>query len=62
MCVCVFQEEVVVSLGLATGEALLTLKEQLSGLLEQHQKTGHRRCSVQVHTHTHTHTDNTAHT
>ncbi|XP_046888146.1 transmembrane protein 94 isoform X4 [Hypomesus transpacificus] len=41
------QEEVVVSLGLATGEALLTLKEQLSGLLEQHQKTGHRRCSVQ---------------
>lgn len=41
------QEEGTVTLGLSTGDALVTLKEQLTSLLEHHQKTGHRRSTTQ---------------
>ncbi|XP_074519033.1 transmembrane protein 94 isoform X2 [Halichoeres trimaculatus] len=41
------QEENAVVLGLSTGQALAKLRDQLSGLLEQHQRTARRRSSAQ---------------
>uniref|UniRef100_A0A671UM44 Transmembrane protein 94 n=1 Tax=Sparus aurata TaxID=8175 RepID=A0A671UM44_SPAAU len=41
------QEEDAVTLGLSTGQALVKLRDQLSGLLEQHQRAGRRRASAQ---------------
>ncbi|XP_039990740.1 transmembrane protein 94 isoform X3 [Xiphias gladius] len=41
------QEEDVVTLGLSTGQALVKLRDQLSRLLEQHQRAAHRRTSAQ---------------
>uniref|UniRef100_W5N072 Transmembrane protein 94 n=1 Tax=Lepisosteus oculatus TaxID=7918 RepID=W5N072_LEPOC len=41
----VFQEEVAAKLGLTTVQALTTLRDQLSVLLEQHQKHSHRKSS-----------------
>ncbi|XP_056153007.1 transmembrane protein 94 [Lampris incognitus] len=41
------KQDVAVSLGLTTGQALGTLRDQLTGLLEQHQRTARRRASVQ---------------
>uniref|UniRef100_A0A3Q3K2P7 Transmembrane protein 94 n=1 Tax=Monopterus albus TaxID=43700 RepID=A0A3Q3K2P7_MONAL len=38
-----FQEEDAVTLGLSTGQALLKLRDQLSSLLEQHQRAEHRQ-------------------
>ncbi|XP_023144808.2 transmembrane protein 94 isoform X2 [Amphiprion ocellaris] len=40
------QEENAVPLGLSTGQALVKLRDQLSSLLEQHQRTSRRRASV----------------
>ncbi|XP_030256107.1 transmembrane protein 94 isoform X5 [Sparus aurata] len=40
-------EEDAVTLGLSTGQALVKLRDQLSGLLEQHQRAGRRRASAQ---------------
>uniref|UniRef100_A0A3B4ZHD9 Transmembrane protein 94 n=1 Tax=Stegastes partitus TaxID=144197 RepID=A0A3B4ZHD9_9TELE len=40
------QEENAVTLGLSTGQALVKLRDQLSSLLEQHQRTARRRASV----------------
>lgn len=45
------QEEDAVTLGLSTGQALVKLRDQLSSLLEQHQRAAHRRASAQVHIH-----------
>lgn len=39
------------TLGLSTGQALVRLRDQLSSLLEQHQRAARRRSSAQVHTH-----------
>ncbi|XP_066560947.1 transmembrane protein 94 [Amia ocellicauda] len=39
------QEEVAANLGLSTTQALSTLRDQLSALLEQHQKNSHRKSS-----------------
>lgn len=44
------QEENAVTLGLSTGQALGKLRDQLSSLLEQHQRTARRRTSLQVDT------------
>ncbi|XP_040922706.1 transmembrane protein 94 isoform X2 [Toxotes jaculatrix] len=41
------QEEDAVTLGLSTGQALLKLRDQLSSLLEQHQRAAHRKTSAQ---------------
>ncbi|XP_027145089.1 transmembrane protein 94 isoform X2 [Larimichthys crocea] len=41
------QEEDAVTLGLSTGQALVKLRDQLSSLLEQHQRAGRRRASTQ---------------
>ncbi|KAK5895558.1 hypothetical protein CgunFtcFv8_009242 [Champsocephalus gunnari] len=41
------KEEEVLPLGLSTGQALLKLQDQLSGLLEQHQRAARRRVSAQ---------------
>ncbi|XP_026207785.1 transmembrane protein 94 isoform X2 [Anabas testudineus] len=41
------QEEDAVTLGLSTGQALLKLRDQLSSLLEQHQRSAHRQASAQ---------------
>lgn len=41
------QEEEAVALGLTTGQALGKLRDQLSSLLEQHQRTARRRASAQ---------------
>lgn len=49
------QEEDAVTLGLSTGQALVKLRDQLSGLLEQHQRAGRRRASAQVHIHIYSH-------
>lgn len=43
------QEEDAVTLGLSTGQALLKLRDQLSSLLEQHQRAEHRQASAQEH-------------
>uniref|UniRef100_A0A3Q1FUH9 Transmembrane protein 94 n=1 Tax=Acanthochromis polyacanthus TaxID=80966 RepID=A0A3Q1FUH9_9TELE len=40
------QEENAMTLGLSTGQALVKLRDQLSSLLEQHQRTARRRASV----------------
>ncbi|XP_047465061.1 transmembrane protein 94 isoform X2 [Mugil cephalus] len=40
------QEEDAVTLGLSTGQALAKLRDQLSSLLEQHQRAARRRASV----------------
>lgn len=45
------QEEDAVTLGLSTGQALAKLRDQLSNLLEQHQRAARRRVSAQVHIH-----------
>lgn len=45
------QEEDAVTLGLSTGQALAKLRDQLSSLLEQHQRAARRRASAQVHIH-----------
>lgn len=55
-----FQEEGVGTLGLSTGQALGTLRDQLTTLLDQHQTTGRgKQPTAQVdttaHTHIHTH-------
>lgn len=42
------QEVDAVALGLSTGQALVKLRDQLSSLLEQHQRAARRRISVQV--------------
>lgn len=49
------QEEDAVTLGLSTGQALVKLRDQLSGLLEQHQRAARRRASAQVHIHFYSH-------
>lgn len=49
--VCVLQVEDAVTLGLSTGQALVKLRDQLSSLLEQHQRAAPRRASAQVHIH-----------
>lgn len=41
------KEEDAVALGLSTGQALAKLRDQLSSLLEQHQRTARRRVSAQ---------------
>ncbi|XP_035467834.1 transmembrane protein 94 isoform X2 [Scophthalmus maximus] len=41
------QEEDALTLGLSTGQALVKLQDQLSSLLEQHQRAAHRRTSAQ---------------
>ncbi|KAM3591994.1 uncharacterized protein V6R79_011033 [Siganus canaliculatus] len=41
------QEEDAVALGLSTGQALAKLRDQLSSLLEQHQRAARRRASAQ---------------
>ncbi|XP_070783608.1 transmembrane protein 94 [Enoplosus armatus] len=41
------QEEDAVTLGLSTGHALVKLRDQLSSLLEQHQRAARRRASAQ---------------
>uniref|UniRef100_A0A3Q1KFN8 Cation-transporting P-type ATPase C-terminal domain-containing protein n=1 Tax=Anabas testudineus TaxID=64144 RepID=A0A3Q1KFN8_ANATE len=43
MYIFVLQEEDAVTLGLSTGQALLKLRDQLSSLLEQHQRSAHRQ-------------------
>lgn len=43
-----FKEEGVTSLGLTTAQALGTLRDQLSSLLEQHLKLGQRRSTIRV--------------
>lgn len=43
-----FKEEGVTVLGLTTAQALGTLRDQLSSLLEQHQKPSQRRSTIQV--------------
>lgn len=48
----ILQEEQVTPLGLSTTQALWTLHNQLSSLLEQHQGTSKRRQTLQVLTHT----------
>lgn len=48
MYIFVLQEEDAVTLGLSTGQALLKLRDQLSSLLEQHQRSAHRQASAQV--------------
>lgn len=45
------QEEDAGTLGLSTGQALVKLRDQLSSLLEQHQRTARRRISAQVNIH-----------
>lgn len=45
------QQEDAVTLGLSTGQALAKLRDQLSGLLEQHQRLARRQASVQVYIH-----------
>lgn len=45
------QVEDAVTLGLSTGQALVKLRDQLSSLLEQHQRGARRRASAQVHMH-----------
>uniref|UniRef100_A0A7N6BM15 Cation-transporting P-type ATPase C-terminal domain-containing protein n=1 Tax=Anabas testudineus TaxID=64144 RepID=A0A7N6BM15_ANATE len=47
MYIFVLQEEDAVTLGLSTGQALLKLRDQLSSLLEQHQRSAHRQASEQ---------------
>ncbi|KAF3704786.1 Transmembrane protein 94 [Channa argus] len=42
------QEEDAVGLGLSTGQALVKLRDQLSSLLEQHQRGAHRQASAQI--------------
>lgn len=42
------EEEDSGTLGLSTGQALVKLRDQLSSLLEQHQRTARRRISAQV--------------
>lgn len=39
------------TLGLSTGQALAKLRDQLSSLLEQHQRVARRQASVQVYIH-----------
>lgn len=45
------QEEDAVTLGLSTGQALAKLRDQLSSLLEQHQRVACVQASVQVYIH-----------
>lgn len=50
MCSCglLFKEEGATPLGLTTAQALGTLRDQLSILVEQHQKLSQRRSTIQV--------------
>lgn len=42
------QEEEAATLGLSTGQALAKLRDQLSGLLEHHQRPERRQAAAQV--------------